>query len=224
MKDLILLHGALGTSQLFDPLTEALAGTFRFHRFNFSGHGNEPFSNKGCGIEAFAEELQQFVVEHALQNAAVFGYSMGGYVALYLQSYRPVFSRIITLGTKFDWSPESARHETSRLVPAIIEEKVPKFATLLAERHHDWKALMEATAKMMLDLGESPLLNTGSFNKVDIAVTIMRGDADQMVSQEESETAAQKLPKGDFRLLENCPHPIEKVDPAMLASVLQSMI
>ena len=83
---------------------------------------------------------------------------------------------------------------------------------------------MEATAKMMLDLGESPLLNTGSFSKVDIPVTIIRGDTDQMVGQEESETAAQKLPKGDFRLLENCPHPIEKVDPAMLASVLQSMI
>ena len=46
------------------------------------------------------------------------GHSMGGYVALKLALKRPeLVDRIITLGTKFNWTPEVAAKEVKMLNP-----------------------------------------------------------------------------------------------------------
>ena len=221
MKDLLLLHGALGTSTLFDPLVKALDKRFNVHRFNFSGHGDQPMNDAGFGIEFFAQELAQYMADHGLKQVPVFGYSMGGYVALYLESAKPgIFSQIVTLGTKFDWNPVAALHETSRMVPEAIEAKVPKFAAVLGARHKDWKGLMKATADMMIGLGNQPLLNEQTLAEIGTSTTIMWGEQDNMVSKEESELSAQSLANGGFKVLPNCPHPIEKVDATTLSEVL----
>lgn len=221
MKDLILLHGALGSAGLFSPLSEQLPD-FKVHLFNFSGHGKSPFSSQGFHIEAFADELEQFLGSEQLSQAEVFGYSMGGYVALYLESLQPsTFSKITTLGTKFDWQPETATREASRLDPEVILEKVPAFAATLEKRHgRNWKDLVRATADMMLRLGQSPLLGQEQLSKIQIPVTVLLGDQDNMVSSEESEKAAQRLQNGHFHWLENTPHPLEKVNPVLLARQL----
>ena len=225
MKNLLILHGALGTADLMNPLKSALQDDFKVHSLSFSGHGDAPFNENGFGIEAFAKEVKAYLQTNNLENIPVFGYSMGGYVALHLESVHPNrFSQITTLGTKFDWNPESARHESSRLVPAVISEKVPRFAALLDSRHQDWERLVESTAQMMRSLGDAPLLTTENMGEIKCPITIMLGDADNMVSHDESEKAAQNLPNGQFKLLENCPHPIEKVNAEMLANVLKSLI
>ena len=55
----------------------------------------------------------------------VFGYSMSGYVALALEAERPgTFSGIVTLGTKFAWTPDVATTESARLDPAAISKKL----------------------------------------------------------------------------------------------------
>lgn len=221
MKALILLHGALGSTAVFDSLIPELSVHYTLYRLNLSGHGSAPFNEKGFGMEVFAEELGAFITTHELSQPVIFGYSMGGYVALYLEALKPhTFEKIITLGTKFSWSPETAKQETSRLNPEIIEKKVPAFAAMLAKRHTAWKDLMKATAQMMLGLGDTPLLTNTRFAAIHIPVTIMRGDQDQMVGNEESQNAAEALPSGTFLQLENMPHPIEKVNPQQLVEHL----
>lgn len=142
MKSLILLHGALGSESLFQPLKNDLQKDYEIHSFNLGGHGKTPFDTRGFGIEVFAEELNSFIQSKQLVKPVIFGYSMGGYVALYLEAINPgSFDQIITLGTKFGWNPEASRKEASRLKPDIIEQKVPAFAQMLATRHGDqWKS------------------------------------------------------------------------------------
>lgn len=224
MKDLILLHGALGADTLFKPLLKLLPGNYKTHTFNLSGHGRAAFSNNGFGIEVFAEELAYFIQINKLIKPIIFGYSMGGYVALYLELNKPgSFEQIITLGTKFGWSPEAAQKETSRMKPEIIEQKVPAFAEKLSQRHGEqWKDLLKATANMMQDLGSNPLLNETTLPNITVPTTIMRGDQDQMVSREESEKAASQLPYGTYIELSNTPHPIEKVDPGLLVRQIET--
>ncbi|MCE7992805.1 MAG: alpha/beta hydrolase [Roseivirga sp.] len=224
MKDLILLHGALGSQSLFGPLKNELTNDYELYSFNLSGHGQTPFNTSGFGIEVFAEELNNFIQSRHLVKPLIFGYSMGGYVALYLEAINPgSFAQIMTLGTKFGWNPEASRKEASRLKPDIIEQKAPAFAQILAARHGDqWKDLMEATAEMMLNLGNQPLLNSSTLATIQTRVTIMRGDQDQMVNREESEAAAYNIPDGSYIELQKTPHPIEKVAPAMLAARLKS--
>ncbi|KOF03924.1 hypothetical protein OB69_02635 [Roseivirga seohaensis subsp. aquiponti] len=224
MKKLILLHGALGSASMFEVLTNKLKGDFEVHAFNFSGHGGAPVNEEGFGIEVFAEELQALITKHKLEGADIFGYSMGGYVALYLAASQPnLMGKIVTLGTKLTWTAEGAEEETARLNPELMKEKVPQYAALLKERHgkKQWKQVIWQTAGMMLELGDEPLLTMENLPLITNQVTILLGADDTMVGKEESENVATILPNGKFILIPNMPHPLEKVDLGELAKVIK---
>ena len=130
MKTLILLHGAIGAEDQLVKLVQVLKEQNGINAltFSFSGHGNTPFQSE-FGIEQFAIELENFIKRNNLQNPDVFGYSMGGYVALFLAKRTPgLLGNIITLGTKFNWNPDIAAKEINMLDPQMISQKVPKFA------------------------------------------------------------------------------------------------
>jgi pimeloyl-ACP methyl ester carboxylesterase len=160
-----------------------------------------------------------------LEQVTIFGYSMGGYVALwlsYLHAHRA--ERIITLGTKFDWSIESAEKEVKKLNAEKIQEKVPAFARILEHRHapNDWKELLNKTAEMMLGLGEAPLLTESILRQIETPTLICLGDVDDMADRNYSEEVATYLPNGSFNLLKSTPHPIEKCDLDMLTELIET--
>lgn len=226
MKHLILLHGALGSSAQFALLREALQSDFKLHAPDFTGHGGHPFSAT-FGIETFAQEALAFLNQNNIEKADFFGYSMGGYVALRLALTAPErVGKIITLATKFGWTPEVAAKEIKMLDPEKIETKVPAFAQMLAERHapNDWKELLYKTAEMMLELGEHPLLDANVLRKIAHPALICLGDSDQMISQEETNLAVEALPNSQFLLLDHTPHPFEKVDVEKLAFVIRQFL
>lgn len=216
---LLLLHGALGSADQLAPLAECLQDQFKVHCFTFSGHGGKGDLQQLFSIENFALELEQWLQANGLRAIPVFGYSMGGYVALYLAQYAAdYFTRIITLGTKFAWSAQAASHEVQRLHPAVVAEKLPLFAQMLAKRHHphDWRTVMEKTAGMMLALGERPMLTREALAGINIPVTIMRGSEDRMVSSEESQQAVNWLPQATYKTLIGQPHSLEQLNLEML--------
>lgn len=222
MNPLLLLHGALGSNTQLEPLKQKLEQSGReVYSMNLSGHSGEPFKNS-FDIKTFADDVLSFIDRYQLTKIDIFGYSMGGYVAVWLAHVHPHrVGKIVTLGTKFDWSPESAEREVRKLNPEKILEKIPAFARILEHRHapNDWKELLKKTGDMMLGLGNSPLLTEEILITVHHPIAICLGDQDDMADRSYSERVAQLLPNGTFRLLENTPHPIEKVNLDQLISL-----
>lgn len=225
-ENLLLLHGALGTKAQFESLKEILSNDFEVFDLNFEGHGDR-HSARDFSIDLFVENVIDFLKEENILRTHIFGYSMGGYVALKLALKNPeAISKIITLGTKFNWTPEVAAQEVKMLNPEKIEEKVPAFAKRLDDLHagNDWKAVMSKTAKMMLDLGNGARMTDEDLSRIDHKVLIGIGGLDNMVTLEESTDASALLPKGELKVLEGFKHPIEKIDVNQLASVIQDFI
>ncbi len=223
MTPLLLLHGALGSAAQFEPLISRLSAGRPVFAPDFPGHGGlptgEPFS-----MQRFSDFVLAFLEKEHIARADIFGYSMGGYVALFLAAQHPErVRRVFTLGTKFDWSPDIAARETGMLNPEKIETKVPAFARALAARHApaDWKTVLHQTADLMRDLGDGHGLRPESFAQIVCPVTIGLGELDNMVTPEESRAAAGALPDGRFEILPGCKHPIEQVDVVLLAERLQ---
>lgn len=192
---------------------------FRVHSFNFEGHGGRP-SEKEFAIETFAENIGQYMDENHLSTTHIFGYSMGGYAGLHFAKNQPDrIGKVVTLATKFDWNPQGAAAEASMLDPFKLEQKVPKFAQILKERHHpsDWKTVLTKTADMMLGLGKGLAMSDADFKEITCETLVLVGAADNMVSIAESEKTAALLPNGKFSILENLPHALEKVDTGLLA-------
>jgi pimeloyl-ACP methyl ester carboxylesterase len=221
MNPILLLHGALGSKTQLDPLKSSLEKQGRtVFLINFSGHSGVPFAPT-FGIEAFSNDVLKFLQTFSIKRADIFGYSMGGYVALWFAHQHPEKAgKIVTLGTKFDWDPGSAEKETRKLNPEKIEEKVPAFARILQNRHapNDWKELLRRTAEMMTGLGAKPLLTEAVFKSITQEVEILLGDQDDMADRSYTEHVSKLIPNSRFELLMNTPHPIEKVELSCITS------
>ena len=214
MKNLILLHGALGNQKEFDGFKPILSEHYNLYSFDFNGHGNNA-NGSDFSIEAFAEQLIAFIEQENLGKVEVFGYSMGGYVALYATHLKnDCIDRIVTFGTKFDWTEEFAKAEVVKLNPDVLLEKHPSYIESLIKNHpsQDWRTLLNNTCNMMLALGERNLLNKNLLQILEIDITICVGDQDHMVSIDESKEVVLYLPKGKLIICSDTKHAIHKLD------------
>jgi pimeloyl-ACP methyl ester carboxylesterase len=220
-KKVILLHGALGSKEQLRPLQELLSDEYDVETLNFSGHGGEPVEGPFT-IDLFVRNTIAFMDVHHILSAHLFGYSMGGYVALKLAQHFPGRAKkIITLGTKFKWDPEAAAKEVRMMNPEVIGQKIPAYAATLAKRHSpsDWKSIMRLTAEMMTELGAGKAMTPAQFAAIENEVLVCIGTDDHMVSLEESQATADHLMNGQLRVIEGFRHPLEALDINVMAAV-----
>ncbi len=226
MQQLLLLHGAIGAKDQLADLEKELAGSYNVHSLNFSGHGGSPLI-ENFSIAGFTKELIAFLDEQRLATVNIFGYSMGGYVALHAAKHHPQsINKIITLATKFAWDEEIAAREIKMLNAEKISEKLPAFAAALEKRHapNDWKTVLEKTAAMLLEMGKNNPLKKADYQNIQQPALLMLGDCDKMVSLEETQEVYSSLPNGRLLVLPNTAHPIEVVDKGRLVFEIKTFL
>lgn len=226
MKNLILLHGALGASSQFIDLKQRLENHFKVFSLHFDGHGSGAETEE-MSIELFSETLKAFIDEHQLVKPLIFGYSMGGYIALYSASKFPdSIGSILTLGTKFKWDEETSAKEIKLLDPEKIAEKIPKFASYLesVQAPKDWKKVMYQTQKLMLRLGKSPLMTSSVLEAITIPIHLRLGAEDTMVSKEETEVIQHQLSNATFEVVDAIPHPIQQIPVEKLEEIIRTTL
>jgi pimeloyl-ACP methyl ester carboxylesterase len=216
---LVLLHGAIGSKQQFNELLELLSKKMEVYALDFPGHGKAAFPGEPFSIPQFAAHVIQWMDKKKLLKVDIFGYSMGGFVGIYLATHFPDrVNKVFTLAAKFNWSKEIALRETSLLDPTVIEQKLPDFAKELKQRHapKDWKELLNKTSDMLIAMGRKNPLHDEDLRSINQEVLIGMGDRDNMVIIEESVYAYRLLKNGRLLILPNTPHPIEKISVARL--------
>ncbi|HXS37968.1 MAG TPA: alpha/beta hydrolase [Flavipsychrobacter sp.] len=226
MQPLLLLHGAIGASDQLLSLSEILAKDFKVYTLDFSGHGGKGMPTN-FSIETFAKDVLNFLEANNLNKVSIFGYSMGGYVGMYIAKHYPEkITKIITLATKFHWDEIIAAREIQMLNPEKIESKIPAFAQTLQQRHqpNDWKEILHKSSLMLESLGRNNILKREDYATIDIPALILLGDRDKMVSLEETVTIYKTLPNAQMGILPNTAHPIEQVDSDLLGFFIRRFI
>ena len=224
MEQLLMLHGAIGAKDQLEPLTAGLKNKYLVHAINFRGHGDASFPGNGFSISCFAEDVIAYIEQHDLKAINIFGYSMGGYVAMYPGRHYPhLISRIITLATKFHWDQTIAANEIQMLDANKILEKIALFAKTLEKRHfpNDWKIVLDKTKDMLLQLGISNKLQLKDYPNISAPCLLLLGDKDKIISADETVAVQRALPDATFKLLPGTPHPIEQVDMKLLCSSIK---
>ncbi len=227
MQPLLLLHGAIGASAQLKPLADKLGRAFRVYTPDFTGHGGRAGTDAPFTMALFAEDVLRYMAEAGLEKAAIFGYSMGGYVGMYLAKHHPdKVDKLITLATKYHWDEATAAKEVQMLNPEKIEQKVPAFAESLRKLHepNDWKQLMGKTADMMLALGKDSPLKPEDYVAITTPAMLLLGDRDKMVTLDETLAVYKALPNARMGMLPNTPHPVEQVDVDLLGFMVGSFI
>jgi pimeloyl-ACP methyl ester carboxylesterase len=222
---LVFLHGALGTAEDLSPLMIQLKE--RGHEvfsFNFSGHGQKATDPAQFRIDLFAHDLENFLKKYNIQDPVVFGYSMGGYVALYHKANfeNSPIKMIFTYGTKFNWSDQAVSKELPMLDPDHLLEKFPQFADNLKSKHGErWKQLLRLTAHMMQNLERLDGLTREDMAEVGIPVFLIRGDQDRMVSTEETTLTATWLHRSQVKTISHSKHELERSNLKEIANLIE---
>ena len=227
MQHLILLHGAIGSKEQLEPLAQLLQNDFIIHTLNFSGHGGESISAGLFSIELFAHEVLDYMQQQNIEQSNIFGYSMGGYVGLYIaKNYADKIIKLVTLASKVQWDETIAAKEIKMMDADILEQKVPVFAAQLEKRHapNNWKTILQNAAAMLANLGRKNTLILEDYPTINTPCLLLLGDRDKMVSLDETVTVYKQLPNAQFAVLPNTTHPIEQVDAFLLAFMIRRFL
>lgn len=220
---LILLHGALGSKEQFNDILSPLENSFEVHLLDFEGHGEAGPTDSPFRVSYFAENVLGLLDVHGIEKANIFGYSMGGYVALTLAHENPgCINKVATLGTILSWNKKIAARECGYLNPSKMKEKVPHFVDRLTERHiAGWERVVNRTREMLQYLGNEPNIKDENWKDLAMPVRLHVGDRDTTVELGNTVENCRKMRHGELCVLPGSGHPFEDINKkVLLASLL----
>jgi pimeloyl-ACP methyl ester carboxylesterase len=176
---------------------------------------------------ALENKAIDYIEQHFSTPIPIFGYSMGGYIALLIGHKRPdLVQQIATLATKFDWEPESTHKQLDKLNATIMAAKIPAYTAYLDSLHKStpWQTVVENTYKVITDLGKNPPISNQLLSELQMPCRLGVGDHDVMVSVTETYERYRQIKQGSFYVLPNTIHPLEHVAPELLAHQIKHFI
>ncbi|HEX6924679.1 MAG TPA: alpha/beta hydrolase [Longimicrobiaceae bacterium] len=96
-EPLLLLHGGLGSIDMFRPILPALAAEREVIAVDLHGHGRTPLGEREISLVDMGDDLAVLLEELGYQQVDVLGYSMGGGVAFRLSVQHPERVRHLVL-------------------------------------------------------------------------------------------------------------------------------
>jgi len=82
-RPLILLHGGLGSGEMFGPILPALAKDHQVIAVDLQGHGRTADIDRPIDIKLMADDIAALIDHLGLDKPDVVGYSLGGGVAFF---------------------------------------------------------------------------------------------------------------------------------------------
>jgi pimeloyl-ACP methyl ester carboxylesterase len=120
----ILLHGGVGASDMFDPILPKLAAGRKAIAVELQGHGRTADIDRPLRVELMADDVAALLRHLGIKQADVVGYSLGGSVALRAAIQHPEMVRklvLISTPCKRDgWYPE-VQAAMSKMGPEAAE-------------------------------------------------------------------------------------------------------
>ena len=97
-RPIVLLHGGLGSGEMFGPTLTALAAGHRVIVPDLQGHGRTADIDRPLDIRLMADDIAALITHLGLEKPDVVGYSLGGGVATFTAVRHPeLVGRLVSL-------------------------------------------------------------------------------------------------------------------------------
>jgi pimeloyl-ACP methyl ester carboxylesterase len=114
-EPLLLLHGGLGSTGMFDPIMPAFTGHRKVIAIDLQGHGRTALGKRKFSLIDMGDDVAAVLRELGVKQADVLGYSFGGGVAFRLAAQHPHMVRRLVL--------VSAGYSDAAFFPEIREQQ-----------------------------------------------------------------------------------------------------
>lgn len=155
---LVMLHGGLGSGDMFEPILPALTKNRRVLTVDLQGNGRTADIDRPFSFEAMADDVAAFIERLELAPADVMGYSLGGGVAFqFAVRYPSLLRRLVLLSTPCKheaWFPEviaGMRSNGPESAEMMKKYNAPPYVTYarVAPRAEDWPKLVTQTGVLV---------------------------------------------------------------------------
>lgn len=219
---LIVLHGALGSTALeTDRLIRHWEKYFRVFALDFMGHGaSSAFEKTPPTWNDFTANVEALIDHVQLADAALFGFSMGGGVALEVARRHPnAISRLAVHGVNVRWSESEVAPMTS---PMHLDDLEGTFwARRLAETHGQdrWRSLVRRMIAFTERLPQSSNQMTEiAMSEIKQPTLVSIGDRDRYFDVRHAVHLWRHLPNAHLWVIPGLDHPIQHVDTEAFAA------
>jgi pimeloyl-ACP methyl ester carboxylesterase len=118
---LVVLHGAYMTIDMMGEVVPGLAGARQVIAVELQGHGRTADVDRPLTYEQMADDVAALIGYLGIEQADVFGYSMGGGVALQVAVRHPEVVRKLVLAS-VSYTSDGAHPELWEMIPTITPE------------------------------------------------------------------------------------------------------
>jgi pimeloyl-ACP methyl ester carboxylesterase len=182
-KPLVLMHGGLGTVEMFAQLLPRLADTRQVIAVELQSHGHTADINRPLSFELMADDIAALIRHLRLPEADLMGYSLGGGVALQTAFRHPALVRklvVVSAPHKSDgWYPEvraGMRSMNAEAAKGMMGSPMHQAYVRVAPNPEDWTTLVVKTRELLdHDYDWSPAVAA-----LKLPALIVLGDADSI--------------------------------------------
>jgi pimeloyl-ACP methyl ester carboxylesterase len=180
-RPLILLHGGLGTGQMFGPVIPALAERHQVLAVDLQGHGRTADVDRPIDVQFMVDDIAALIDHLGLDRPDLVGYSLGGGVALYTAAKYPAkVGRLVASSlnlTPDDVYPEM-RGQQGQVSAAAAEfmKDTPMYQVYqqVAPRPEDFSRLLDKIGESMAKGYD----HTEAIRSLEVPTLIVAADAD----------------------------------------------
>jgi len=153
-RPLILLHGGLGSGEMFGPVIPRLAASHQVVTVDLQGHGRTADIDRPMRLESMGDDVAALIGHLGLGQTDVMGYSLGGGVAFQVAHRHPELVRRLVLVSVNLW--RSAIYPEMRTEQMQLSGAAAEFMkdTPMYELYHRVAPRPEDFPKLLDKMGE----------------------------------------------------------------------
>ena len=178
---LLLLHGGLGSVDMFAPIMPMLAAKRQIIAVDLQGHGRTPLGHRPINMAAMGADMAAILKKLGYGPVDVMGYSLGAGVAFQLAVQHPQRVRRLALVSgsfsKDGFYPEMVEAQaqvSSKMADGMKETPMYKSYVAVAPNPGDFPKLLDAMGDMM----SKPFDWSADVSKLTMPVMLVYGDSD----------------------------------------------
>ena len=175
---LVVLHGAYMNIPTMGEIIPMLAETHTVYALEFQGHGRTTDIDRPITYPDLADDVAAFMDAVGLEQADVFGYSMGAGAGLQLAIRHPEkVGKLVAASVAYDvegWQPAFVEFIPQMTVEMILEMPFAEEYRELAADPEGFPALVEK----LIQLEKEPMAWEADVQALEVPVLIIAGDAD----------------------------------------------
>jgi pimeloyl-ACP methyl ester carboxylesterase len=120
---IVLLHGFLGSSEIWDEFVKKLSKRYRIIAIDLPGHGKTPSIGYYHSMELLAQSVKAVLNKAGVRRYVIVGHSMGGYASLAFAELYPenVCGLCLFHSTSYDDSDEKKK-DRERIIRLVKKE------------------------------------------------------------------------------------------------------